>query len=50
MDGLYWSNGTGGLTAEDQIIDTAVSPEVAYDVFQNIHRTDDWLLYAVRRD
>lgn len=50
MDGLYWCNGTGGLTAEDQLIDTSVSPEVTYDVFQNIHRTDDWHLYAVRRD
>jgi hypothetical protein len=50
MDGVYWANATGGLTAEDQVIDTAVSPEVTYDVFQNVHRTDDWMYYAVKRE
>lgn len=50
LDGVYWVPATGGLTSEDQIIDTLVSPERNYDVFQNTHKTDDWQFYAVKRE
>jgi hypothetical protein len=50
LDNIFWINGTGGLSAEDNLIDSGVSPEESYDIFQNIHRTDDWTLYAIKRE
>ena len=50
IDNVFWISATGGLTAEDSLLDTAVSPEEQYDIFQNIHRTDDWSFYAIKRE
>jgi len=50
LDNVFWLSGTGGLTAEDTLLDSGVSPEQQYDVFQNVHRTDDWTLFAIKRE
>jgi hypothetical protein len=50
LDNLFWISATGGLTAEDFLLDTSVSPEEQYDIFQNIHRTDDWSFFAIKRE
>ena len=50
IDNVFWLSGTGGLAAEDFLIDSGESPEAQYDVFQNIHRTDDWTLFAIKRE
>jgi len=48
ISGLFWLSGSGGVTAEDEIFDTGVSPEQRYLVFQNVHRTDPWTFMAVK--
>jgi hypothetical protein len=48
LDGIYWIHSNGGLTAEDEIFDSGVSPEQRYLVFQNVHRTDPWTFMAVK--
>lgn len=50
LDNVFWISATGGLTAEDFLLDTSVSPEAQYDIFQNIHRTDDWSFFAIKRE
>ena len=48
MHNVYWVSGAQGVTAEDTITDTTVSPEQAYTIFQNIHRTDEWMFLAIK--
>lgn len=48
LDGIYWAPGGGGLTSEDEIIDSGESPEVTNIVFQNVWRTDAWTYMAMR--
>lgn len=50
VDGVYWVPGTGGVTSEDVVRDSGVSPEKEYIIFQNVHRTDAWTFGAVRDD
>ena len=45
---VYWVSGAQGLTAEDTITDTTVSPQQVYTTFQNIHRTDEWMFIAIK--
>ena len=45
---VYWVSGGQGLTAEDTITDTTVSPNQVYTTFQNIHRSDDWMFIAIK--
>lgn len=48
IDALYWISAAGGVTAEDVITDKSVSPNQDYIVFQNVHRTDDWMFMAIK--
>jgi len=48
IDAMYWLSASGGLTSEDEIVDKSVSPNVTYKVFQNVHRTDNWMFYAIK--
>lgn len=45
---VYWVSGAQGVTAEDVVTDTTVSPNQTYTVFQNIHRSDEWMFLAVK--
>ena len=49
-DGCYWAPGAGGLTSEDEIIDSGESPEVTNLVFQNVWKTDAWQFIAMRNE
>lgn len=48
LDNCFFISGAGGLAAEDELIDASVSPQERYLVFTNIHRTDNWMYYAVK--
>jgi hypothetical protein len=48
IDSLYWLSAAGGITSEDEIIDKSLSPQITYKVFQNVHRTDNWMFYAIK--
>lgn len=50
VDGVYWVPGTGGVTSEDTVSDSGVSPEKEYLIFQDVHRTDPWTFCAIRND
>ncbi len=48
LDNCFFLSGGGGVAAEDELIDNTVSPQEKYLVFTNIHRTDNWMYYAVK--
>lgn len=50
MNNCFFLSGGGGIAAEDTITDSSVSPEEIYDVFTNVHRTDNWHYYAIKRE
>ena len=48
LQDVFWVSGQG-LAAEDTIVDNTVSPAQTYIVFQNVHRTDNWMYFAIRQ-
>ena len=44
LHNVYWCSGGDGTTAEDTVIDGADT----FRIFQNIHRTDNWMFMAVK--
>ena len=48
ISGAFWVSNVGGLTSEDDIFDSGVSPKQGYKVFKNVHRTDAWEFGAIK--
>jgi len=48
LDSCFFVPGTSGVASEDTILDQNVSPQEQFIIFQNVHRTDDWMYYAVK--